>query len=127
MSSHYEQLPVYQAIYQLTLAVQRDCMPHLSRDVRYTLGQGLVRLLMNMLVTVYEANLTRDKHALLLRARKMTVEAKVTLRMLCDMRQMSARLYLVLAQQAESVSKQLTAWDNNTMRQQKQAPNKETE
>lgn len=115
--SHYENLPVYKATYQLTLAFQQNCMPHLSRDVRYTIGQGLVKLLMNTLVTIYEANLSYDKHPMLMRGRKMIVEAKATLRMLSDMRQISEKQYLVLSEQAESVSKQLTAWDNRQFRQ----------
>lgn len=112
-NSHYENLPVYKAVYQLALAVQRNAMPHLSRDVRYTIGQGLVKLLMNVIVLIYEANLSREKHPRLMQARKLIVEAKVTLRMLCDMHQVSEGLYLQLAEQAESVSKQLTAWDNS--------------
>ena len=113
MTSHYENLPVYRATYQLTLAFQRQCMPHLSRDVRYTIGQGLVKMLMNLLVLTYEINLTREKHPLLLRARKMTVEVKVTLRMLCDMHQIAQGMYRQLSTQAESISKQFTAWDNS--------------
>ena len=38
----------------------------LSRDVRYTIGQGLTKLLMNILVTIYEANIAREKHPLLI-------------------------------------------------------------
>lgn len=114
--NHYENLPVYKAAYQLTLAIQ-TYMPRFSRDVRYTIGQGLVKLMMNTIVLVYEANLQRDKHPYLIKGRKCMVEAKVTLRMLCDMHQLSEGQYLQLAQQAEAVSKQLTAWDNKLFKQ----------
>ena len=114
--NHYENLPIYKATYQLVLAFQVHCMPHLSRDVRYTIGQGLVKLLMNTIVIIYEANLSHDKHRLLMQGRKLTVETKVTLRMLCDMHQISEGLYLQLSEQAVSVSKQFTAWDNSQYR-----------
>ena len=44
----YRSLPVYKATYSLLLSVQR-MVPNMQRDVRYTLGQGLTKLLMNMI------------------------------------------------------------------------------
>ena len=117
--AHYENLPVFKATYQLTLSVQK-AMPNLSRDVRYTIGQGLVKLLMNTIVCIYEANLSNDKHLILMRARKMIVEAKVTLRILNDMHQISIGQYTQLSEQAELVSKQFTAWDNSEFRRNNQ-------
>ena len=108
----YTSLPVYDATYQLLLEVHK-IQPVLSRDVRYTIGQGLTKLLMNILVTIYEANISRDKHPLLMRGRKLSVEVKVTLRILCDLKQISEKQYVRLIDMAESVSKQLTSWDNS--------------
>lgn len=108
----YSNLPVYEATYQLLLGVHR-IQQNLSRDVRYTIGQGLTKLLMNILITIYEANISREKHPLLMRGRKLAVEAKVTLRVLNDLHQISEKQYIQLIDQAESVSKQLTAWDNS--------------
>ena len=108
----YSSLPVYDATYQLLLEVYK-IQPVLSRDVRYTIGQGLTKLLMNILVTIYEANIAREKHPLLMRGRKLSVEVKVTLRILCDLKQISEKQYVRLIDMAESVSKQLTSWDNS--------------
>ncbi len=108
----YTKLPVYDATYRLLLEVHK-IQPLLSRDVRYTIGQGLTKLLMNILVTIYEANIAREKHSLLMRGRKLSVEVKVTLRILSDLRQISEKQYVRLIDLAESVSKQLTAWDNS--------------
>lgn len=108
----YSKLPVYDATYQLLLEVHK-IQPVLSRDVRYTIGQGLSKLLMNIIVTIYEANIAREKHQLLMRGRKLSVEVKVTLRILCDLRQISEKQYVRLIDLAESVSKQLTSWDNS--------------
>lgn len=108
----YSKLPVYDATYRFLLEVHK-LQPGMSRDVRYTIGQGLTKLLMNILITIYEANIAREKHPLLMRGRKLSVEAKVTLRILCDLRQISEKQYVRLIDLAESVSKQLTAWDNS--------------
>lgn len=108
----YSKLPVYDATYQLLLEVHK-IQPVLSRDVRYTIGQGLTKLLMNIIVTIYEANIAREKHSLLMRGRKLSVEVKVTLRILSDLRQISEKQYVRLIDLAESVSKQLTSWDNS--------------
>lgn len=110
--SLYSNLPVYDATYRLLLEVHK-VQPVLSRDVRYTIGQGLTKLLMNILVTIYEANIARDKHPFLMRGRKLAVEVKVTLRILCDLRQISEKQYVRLIDLAESMSKQLTSWDNS--------------
>lgn len=108
----YKSLPVYKAIYNLLLSVQR-LMPNLPRDVRYTIGQSLTKLLMDMILLVYETNLSRDKSPFIRQNRKMLVEAETTIRILCDLHHISEGQYAMLIEQSESISKQLAAWDRS--------------
>lgn len=108
----YTSLPVYGAIYQLLLQLSR-LDQHMQRDYRYTLAQDVKRRLTDVLVMVYRANRIRDKQPVITSMREMMVEICVYLRLLCDLRQLSEGQYLALAQTANSVGRQLAAWEKS--------------
>ena len=80
----YENLPVFKASYDLLLASFKLCS-NLSRDFRYTLGERLKSELTNLVI-------------------------KLHLRLLHDLKQISLKQYALQAENIESVSKQLAAW-----------------
>ena len=64
----YNQLPVFKASYDLLLEIFRSSR-NMQREYRYTLGEELKKEMMQLLMCVYRANLSRGKEAHLLQAR----------------------------------------------------------
>ncbi len=108
----YTNLPVYKATYSLLLAVSK-MLTSLPRDSRYSAGAELRRRLMDIIVMIYRANRTRQKTHIIQTMRETLLEAQVHLRLLCDMRHISERLYTELAEQTAGISRQLAAWERS--------------
>lgn len=106
----YSNLPVYGTTYQLMLQVAQ-LGPNMQRDYRYTLAQDLKRRLMDVLVMIYRANKVVEKQPIIAEMRETMVEVNVYLRLLCDLKQLSEKQYLQLAQVSVSIGKQLAAWE----------------
>lgn len=110
----YENLPVYKAGYDLLLETCRVSQS-LSRDFRYTLGEKLQSEQTEILVCIYRANAAREHRAEhLAQARRRLVKAKLYLRMLHDLKQLSVAQFALLAERCEELSKQLAAWHRNS-------------
>jgi hypothetical protein len=105
----YENLPVFKASYDLLLASFKLCS-NLSRDYRYTLGERLKTELTDLMICIYRANGTEAKLPFLTEARERVVVIKLHVRLLHDMKQISLKQFALQAENIESVSKQLTAW-----------------
>lgn len=108
----YSNLPVFKDVYRLLLDVQKTA-PHISRDVRYTIVSQLSSQLMDILQSIYDANAVRQKMSILKAMRRAVVSVKVQMRLLVDMHSISERKYTEWIEQAEQVSKQLTAWEKS--------------
>lgn len=108
----YNQLPVYKATYDLLLYVYQ-IGKDMQRDYRYTLGETLKKDLITLLTLIYRANSTHQKVIVLLEAREKLVEVKLELRLLRDLRQLSLKNYANASLMAESISKQLSAWQKS--------------
>lgn len=110
----YDNLPVYASAYDLLLFVFR-LGSNFRREYRYTLGENLKNELIQVLQCVYMANASRQKEAPLQKARQGIAAVKVQLRLLADLKQISIRQYAQAAELAESVSKQLAAWQRSCL------------
>lgn len=108
----YTNLPIYKATYSLLFEVSR-MMPDLPRDCRYSIGQDLKSGIMHILVLIYRANRSRDKSALISQMRETLLEVQIYMRLMCDLRYISEKKYLVLAEQSSGMSKQLAAWEKS--------------
>ena len=76
-SAIYSNLPVYRDCYAgaLEFAKMRS---ELSRDTRYTIAQDLSRVLVDMMVTIYRANASRnDKARFIAELRRQAVEVQI--------------------------------------------------
>jgi hypothetical protein len=62
------------------------------------------------MVCIYKANETEDKLPFLAEARERVVVIKLHLRLLHDLKQISLKQYALQAENIESVSRQLAAW-----------------
>lgn len=110
--ANYDNLPVYKAAYDLLLYVFQ-IGHNMQRDYRYTLGETLKKELVGILVLIYKANMVTGKSDIIAEARERIVVVKLHLRLLCDLKQISMKGYANGAQMAESVSKQLAAWQKS--------------
>ena len=113
----YTNLPIYKATYMLMLEVSR-LMPDLPRDCRYSLGQDVRRKIMEMIILIYRANRIKGKVAMILKMREELLEIQVYIRLMSDMRHISERCYLKLAEQMTDMSKQLAAWEKSERQKQ---------
>lgn len=110
--ANYDNLPVYKSAYDLLLYVFQ-IGHNMQRDYRYTLGETLKKELVGILVLIYKANMVTGKSDIIAEARERIVVVKLHLRLLCDLKQISMKGYANGAQMAESVSKQLAAWQKS--------------
>ena len=78
--AHYQNLPVFKDAYDLLLRVYTVSRTF-QRDFRYTIGEDLKKVLMEMMLCLFRANRSR------------------------------AKLGEVACERAEAISKQLAAWD----------------
>ena len=91
----------------------------MQRDYRYTILQDLKRLLIDLLIMIYRANATWSKQPVISTMRESVVEVKVYLRLLCDLKQLSEKQYLLLSESAVNISKQLVAWEKSVSQNRK--------
>lgn len=111
----YENLPVFKASYDLLLELTH-LRQHMKRDIRYSLGDELNGKLMEMMLSIYKANLVYEKAPFLSDARQKMVEIKLYIRLLHDLKQISIKKYAVISVSVESISKQLSAWHKSVSR-----------
>ena len=104
----YDNLRVYKAVYDLMMEVFR--FSNVQRDIKFTLVEDLKKEIIKIIVLIYRANATTEKEAIINEAREGMVVVKLYIRMLCDLKQISPKRFGVLAEQTESISKQLSAW-----------------
>lgn len=82
-----------------------------QRDFRYTIGEDLKKVLMEMMLCLFRANRSRAKLGEVASCREHIEEVKIYLRILHDLKQLSLKQYVLLCERAEAISKQLAAWD----------------
>ena len=113
----YNQLFVYKSCYDLLLMLYRD-LARLPRDIKYTLLQDLKQDTLMVLRYIYHANATQDKATYLEKALEHILNVKINIRLLWDLRQIKENSYARFLEQAENVSKQLTAWHSAAIKKQ---------
>ncbi len=110
--ANYDNLPVFKASYDLLLDVFRIAK-NWSRDLRYSLGEDLKREIIHIQQLVYQANSSTDKLPYIGEARLAIVKIKLLIRLTHDLRETSLKQYALLSEKAESISKQLAAWEKS--------------
>ncbi len=117
--AEYDHLPVYKAAYDLLQHVYRDkSIGSVPRDIKFTLIETLKKDILEILVSIYKAHyLPDDRRPLpLQQARDLIPGIKARFRILFDLHHINPELFQTLAVEVESVSKQLAAWHNKTLR-----------
>ena len=116
MNALYSNLPVYRDCYAVMLEFAK-ARGMLSRDTRYTIAQDLSRTLVDMMVTIYRANSSRnDKARFIAELRRDAVEVQIYFRLLSDMHQLGAQKAAFFMEKVASIGKQLAAWHKSSLR-----------
>lgn len=105
----YTNLPVYQTAYSLLVRLI-PCIMRMQRDYRYSLGSDAKRAVLDVMISIYQANKMTEKIPHIETARERLVEVRILTRLFHDMRQFSDGQYAVLLELIASISKQLAAW-----------------
>ena len=110
--SHYDDLPVYKACYDLLLAVFQFTK-NFAKEYKYTVGEKLKNEMIDLLVLIYRANSRTDKHEVLQEARERIEIIRLLIRLMKDLQQISMKQFVNINKRVENVSKQLTGWQRS--------------
>jgi len=107
----YDGLPVFADVYSLTKLVF-VCTQDFPREHKYTLGQDMKRDCLLLLRTIYRANKSRDRQAVLDEFLDDFELLKLEVRLAADLKLLSLKKQAELARLTDSVGRQITGWRN---------------
>jgi hypothetical protein len=108
----YTNIPVYKTSYDLLHCIF-EYTSNFSREYKYTIGEDLKKEILEMIKNIYRANSSFQKHSFLQNARENVEIIRVYLRLLKDLKQISLNKFIMINEKIESVSKQLTRWQQS--------------
>ena len=108
----YDNLPVFKVSYDLLRSIYRICS-RMERCFRFTLGERLQCDMIELITNIYRANTHTDKAPYLAKAREHLEVVRLLFRVAHDENQIVLKQYVIVCDMAESVSKQLTAWNKS--------------
>ncbi|MGR3218587.1 MAG: four helix bundle protein [Candidatus Anammoxibacter sp.] len=109
----YDHLPVYKASYDLLVEIFRFTS-NFTRDYKYTIGESIKNVTIEMITNIYRANSSYSKKMIIQSARENLEVVRLFLRLLKDLKQVSLKKFVQINVNVESVSKQLTAWQRSS-------------
>jgi hypothetical protein len=109
----YYHLPVYKASYDLLLAIFQ-LTKNFSREYKYTIGQDLKNTTTEMILNIYRANSQTAKKEIIQKGRENLEVIRLYIRLLKDLKQISTKKLIHINEILESVSKQLSRWQNSS-------------
>ncbi len=107
--SHYDDLPVYKASYDLVLAVFQFTK-NFNKEYKYTVGEKLKNEMIDLVILIYRANSRESKFEVLQEARERMEVIRLLIRIMKDLQQISLKQFVNINKRVENVSKQLTGW-----------------
>ena len=107
--SKYDELPVYEASYDLLLVIFQFTK-NFNKEFKYTIGESLKKETTELITLIYRANSKKDKHDVLQEARERIEVIRLFIRLMKDLRQISVKRFVLVNKQVENVSKQLSGW-----------------
>lgn len=105
----YDSLPVFKKGYDLLVEIYK-MTSGLSREYKYTIGEKLKNETLELLLQIYQANLSRAKEIHLDQCRQNTEAVRLLIRLLHDLQQINIKRMIALNLLIENVSKQLSGW-----------------
>jgi len=106
----YYTLPVYKESYKLVYLIFSHTN-NFSREYKYTTGQEMKTMGVNLIKNIYEANKSVDKTIMINEARGNIEVIRLFLRLMQDFGQISLKSFVEINLSVENVSKQLASWE----------------
>ena len=111
MATYYN-LPVYKDSYDLLIELFK-LIKEFSREYKYTIGETIKNETIQMIVKIYKANSSVMKKGHIGAARENLEIIRLLIRLLKDLKQINVSKFSSLNEKIETLSKQLTAWQNS--------------
>ena len=108
----YLHLPVYKASYDLLIEMFK-IIKEFNREYKYTLGESVKKQAIEMIISIYRANVSYSKKEHIQKAREDIEIIRIFFRLAKDLRQVGLKRFVDINEKIENVSKQLTAWERS--------------
>lgn len=105
----YSELPIFKASYDLLIYVFQ-ITKHFPKEYKYTLGEKVKTLLLDLILAVFHANKAHNKIVFLDQVQTHIETIKILLRISHDLKIISTEKFAHASLLLESVSKQVTGW-----------------
>jgi hypothetical protein len=87
----------------------------LPRQYKYTMGEKLQSLCVDMIISIYQANSDREKRRGVLAHLRVRVETiRLLLRVMKDQGILAIASFIAISEQVEEISKQVTGWEKSS-------------
>ncbi len=107
---NYEQLPVYKDSYHLLMFIYKYTS-RINRQYRYTLAEEIKKACQEILISIYNANTTKESKTIyIVKAKDELIRVRILFRIMRDLNQLSEKQIVQIIDKISSISKQLTAW-----------------
>lgn len=108
-----EELPIFKACYEL-LERLTDLAKDLPKFLRYTIGERMTGLCLDMLGLIYRANMSKEGRQSAITELLICYRQLLMLLRVCyHQKALSTGRYAELMQLLDSIGRQATAWKNN--------------
>ncbi|MDR0833691.1 MAG: four helix bundle protein [Candidatus Symbiothrix sp.] len=108
----YYDLPIYKETYRL-MKILGQLMPHLPREVKYTLGAEMRGEVKEMIRCIFRANTTHDKEPWLIKMAEHVEFLRFELQLGFDDKVISEKQLKFITNIMDSIGRQLTGWRNS--------------
>ena len=105
----YTTLPIYKATYDFLLACI-NATSHFPREYKYTLGEKLQKVAVDLVVLIYKANVNIDKVQYLEKMQEEIQLLYLFLRVSHDIKILPTEKYARIVKMIDDISKQVTGW-----------------
>jgi hypothetical protein len=106
----YDQLNVYKDALSLTVHIVQFCKG-MDKAYRYSLGERLTDLCLNLFTLVYRINCERgNRQPLFVQAREQVESIRLLVRVLKELNLVGMSRFVKMNDEVENISRQLTGW-----------------
>jgi len=116
--ARYQHLPVFQAVYDLSLEIHSR-VNNFPRVHRYSIGEKIKDIGLNLLDLIVKANSARDKTACLEEAEVILEKLKIYARLCFDLKILGGKSFEFLTRKMDEIGRQLNKWKEWSLKKEK--------
>ena len=107
--ARFDTLPIYAVCYELLLRMFHN-IQSFPKEYRYTLGERIQNVMLDMTIDIYRANMLKYKSSALKSLNNRIQLLYIYLRISHDMKILSMQKYASMIEQVDDISRQATGW-----------------